>query len=105
MSPAFIFTAALLCGIIIGLLTPMVVAYIRDIRVTVYRKHQPFSPALQVIDVDVDALPDGWFDLPENLRGWHEIPAYTPEVSSQVDNLHVGRNHVKHVDTPPAQDW
>ena len=38
MSPAFIFTAALLCGIIIGLLTPMVVAYLRTVRVAVYRK-------------------------------------------------------------------
>lgn len=104
MSPAFIFTAALLCGVIIGLLTPMVVAYIRDIRVTVYRKDQPFSPALQVIDVDVDALPDGWFDLPENLRGWDEIPGIRPEDSAPVDSLHVGRNHVRH-DPPPDRSW
>ena len=71
MSPAFIFTAALLCGIIIGLLTPMVVAYIRPVRITVYRKtpakytEELHVGSIHVKHVDADDDP---FDLPEWLN-------------------------------------
>ena len=64
MSTTFIFTAALLCGVIIGLVTPMVVDYVRHIRIAVYRKDPAsFTQEVLVLDVDVEDL-----DLPEWLK-------------------------------------
>lgn len=80
MSTTFVFVCALLVGLILGLLTPMVVAYVSTIRVAVYRKDK----------TQVD------------LSSWGVIPGVQPQDSQPMLDIDLP----KWLNEPaPAKDW
>ena len=72
MSTTFIFTSALLCGVIIGLVTPMVVDYVRHIRIAVYRKDPAIEAEVLVKYTELEDLDlPGWLnDNPAPAKEW-----------------------------------